>query len=137
MKILIANNKGVTNSSVTSYLQQNGYHVVTSNSYPETLKKIEECHPDLIIADLNLSESTFKLINEIKTNPQNKQISIIVISKDGQESLVETAFELGADDYISNYNKLQELSLRINILARFSLLKTSGKNFYQEELKQA
>ena len=40
------------------------------------------------------------------------------MSKAGQERFGETAFELGADDYVSHHNKLQELSLRINILAR-------------------
>lgn len=118
MKILIASNKEVTSNTVKSFLQKNGYQVLTTNSYPETIEQIEQYHPDLIITDLNLSVFAFNLIHEVKTSRQNKQIPIIVMSNTGQERLVETAFELGADDYISHHNKLQELSLRINILAR-------------------
>ena len=121
MKILIANNKEVQNRTIQSYLQKNGYQVLTTTSYPETIEQIDQYHPDLIITDLNTCDSTFTLINEIKTSQLNKQIPIIVMSKAGQERLVETAFELGADDYVSHHHKLQELSLRINILARCRL----------------
>ena len=118
MKILIANNKEITSRTVKSYLKKNGYQVLSTKSYNETLEQIEEYHPDLIITDLNTSDSAFNLINVVKTSQENKQIPIIVMSKAGQEHLVETAFDLGADDYVSHHNKLQELSLRINILAR-------------------
>ncbi|MCY7420608.1 MAG: response regulator [Chitinophagaceae bacterium] len=118
MKILLANNKEINNRTIQSYLQKNGYQVLTTNSYPETMEQIDQYHPDIIITDLNTSDSTFTLISEVKTSGLNKQIPIIVMSKAGQEHLVETAFELGADDYVSHQSKLQELSLRINILAR-------------------
>lgn len=118
MKILIANNKEMPNRTVKSYLRKNGYQVLSTNSHHETLEQIEQYHPDVIITDLNISESAFNLINVVKTSQENKQIPIIVISKAGQEHLVETAFDLGANDYVSHHNKLQELSIRINILAR-------------------
>jgi DNA-binding response OmpR family regulator len=118
MKILIANNKEMTNRTVKSYLKKNGYQVLTTNSHDETLEQIEQYHPDVIITDLNISDSAFNLINVVKISEENKQIPIIVMSKAGQEHLVETAFDLGASDYVSHHNKLQELSLRINILAR-------------------
>lgn len=121
MKILIANNKEITSCTVKSYLKKNGYQVLTTNSYNETLEQIEQYHPDLIITDLNISDSAFNLINVVKTSQENNQIHIIVMSKAGQEHLVETAFDLGADDYVSHHNKLQELSLRINILERCRL----------------
>lgn len=118
MKILIANNKEVTSKSVQCFLQKDGYQVLTTKSYPETIKQIQQFHPDIIITNLNFSDFAFNLIHKVKTCPDGEQIPIIVMSKAGQGSLVETAFELGADDYVSHHNKLRELSLRINLLAR-------------------
>lgn len=92
--------------------------MVIANNYPKTLKQIEKYYPDIIITNLNLSNSSFNLINKVKTKQENEQIPIIVMSKAGQERFGETSFELGAEDNLSHYNKLQELSLRINILAR-------------------
>lgn len=118
MKILLANNKQVHNCTVESYLQTNGYQVLTSNSYSDTLQQIEDNNPDVIVADLQAANSTYNIIKNVKTREVKNQIPILVMSGKGQEALVETAFELGADDYVSHHHKLQELALRINILAR-------------------
>ena len=117
MTILIAHNQAGNSRSIKSRLKKDGYQVIISNSYPKAVLQVQQHHPDLIITDLAYSSSAFKMINEIKQGP-GKKTPILILSGLGQENLVEQAFDLGADDYISQPNKLEELSLRINLLAK-------------------
>lgn len=117
MTILIAHNKAGQSRSIKSRLIKSGYDVIISKSYPEAVQQVEQHCPDLIITDLEYSTSAFQMINEIKNGP-DKKIPILILSGLGQESLVEEAFNLGADDYISQPTRLHELSLRVNLLAK-------------------
>jgi DNA-binding response OmpR family regulator len=117
MTILIAHNKAGTSRSIKSRLTKYGYEVIISKSYPEAFLQVEQLHPDLIITDLASSSLAFQMISEIKKGP-DKRTPILILSNVGQENLVEEAFSLGADDYISQPGKLNELYLRINLLAK-------------------
>ena len=117
MKILIAHDQADNARAIKSHLKKIGNQVVVSKSYDETILQVEQHSPDIIITDLMYSSRTFQLITAIKSGPC-KKIPILILSGSGQESLVEKAFDLGADDYLSIPNKINELSLRVHILAK-------------------
>lgn len=117
MTILIAHNQAGTSRSIKSRLKKYGYEVIISKNYPEAFLQVEQLHPDLVITDLAYSSSAFQMISEIKKSP-HKKASILILCSLGQENLVEEAFSLGADDYISQPGKPDELYLRINLLAK-------------------
>ncbi len=119
MTILIAQNQAISHPAVSVSLLNEGYRVITGKGFSEAMQMVEDQHPDLIITDLSTSSSAFKLICAIRQKEDTANTPIMVLSEAGQENLVEKAFELGASDYLSLPNKMNELSIRIHLLAKY------------------
>lgn len=119
MTILIAQNQAICHSAISVSLLNEGYRVITGKGFSEAMQIVEDQHPDLIITDLSASSLAFKLICAIRQNQDTANTPIMILSEAGQENLVEKAFELGASDYLSLPNKLNELSIRIHLLAKY------------------
>lgn len=120
MTILFAQSRAGNGVTIQTHLKNHGYQVITSKNNVEAMIQVFQHQPDVIITDLNYSSLTLSLISQLKQNG-SKKIPILILSIAGQETLVEEALELGADDYLDHADreeKLKELSLRINLLTR-------------------
>ena len=94
-------------------LKKGGYEVQVSSDGREVKAHLNEYTPDLIISDIMMPYfSGIELIDyvrkELKLNTP-----IIIISSAGNEENVLTAFELGANDFISNPISPSELLVRV------------------------
>ena len=77
--------------------------------------------PDLVIVDLLISFVTaYEIIDHIR-NINKKYIKIIIMSSVTLDVAVESAFELGVDDYIYLPLKPKELLARISRLSKYTL----------------
>ena len=66
--------------------------------------------PDLIILDINIPEvSGLDMVEFLRRRPESKNIPIVMLSSEAADSIVDKAFELGADSYIRKPVTLQEL----------------------------
>src|SRR5271165_6934841 len=66
-------------------------------------RAVEREKPDLVILDLMLpGQSGLDVCRKIKTNPDLKDIPVIMISAKSEELDVVLGLELGADDYVAN-----------------------------------
>ena len=83
MKILIAHNEAGNSRSIKSRLKKCGHEVIISKSFREAFQQVVQHHPDLIIADLAYSTSTFQMINEVKKRA-DKKTPILILSNLGQ-----------------------------------------------------
>ncbi len=86
-------------------LNRAGFKV--SNAYDgiEAMEKIKSKLPDLIILDIILPEKNgFKVLEEIKNNPEFKGIPVIILSNLGREIDIHTGMDLGADDFLIKSN---------------------------------
>ena len=54
-----------------------------------------------------------EITQKVKSNPQTKDIPIIVVSANGLENVILEAFALGADDFIAKPFNLPELIIRV------------------------
>ena len=119
MKILIAEDEPLILQTLELKLKKEGYQVIGCVDGLEALQKIDSEQPDLIITDIMMPYmSGLEVVRKVKQDLSTKNTPVIVLSTMGQESIVEEAFELGADDYLKKPFSLSELSIRIKKLAR-------------------
>ena len=95
-------------------LRRQGYTVVKAEDGREAMEKLRTEKPDLIIADIMMPHvSGLELIQHIRTDLNDKETPVIVISALEYDEIVLEAFRLGATDFITKPFKPYELILRI------------------------
>jgi len=119
MKILIAEDEQLMLRTLEMRLKKDGYEVIIARDGRETLERIADSKPDLVISDIMMPYvSGLEIVSYLKE--QATHIPIIILSGMGQEDVVLEAFHLGADDFISKPFSPNELSIRVK---RFDLLR--------------
>lgn len=82
-------------------------------------RAIEREKPDLVILDVMLpGQSGFDVCRKIKSNPELKNIPVIILSAKGEELDIILGLELGADDYVSKPFSPKVLFSRIKAVLR-------------------
>jgi len=80
-KILVVDDAPQLRKLVKTYLDQEGYAVVTASDGQEALYVARHEKPDLIILDLMMPEvDGFGVLDSLKANPQNAHIPVIVVT---------------------------------------------------------
>lgn len=105
-------------------LETEGYSVDVVYSAEEALTKNISDY-NLLLLDIMMGEiSGFRMAHIIRNNPKTAGMPIIFISAKDSENDRLTAFNLGADDYITKPFSLREMLARIRvIISRFELKK--------------
>jgi DNA-binding response OmpR family regulator len=116
MKILIAEDEVMMLKTMEFKLIRQGFEVIACANGEEALEKIISERPDIIITDINMPlVSGLEIIKRIKAELQ-LEIPIIILSALGLEHVVQQAFDLGADDFITKPFSPNELIARIRRL---------------------
>lgn len=105
-------------------LETEGYSVDVVYSAEEALQKTISDY-NLLLVDIMLGEmSGYRMAHIIRNNPKTATIPIIFISAKDSENDRLTAFNVGADDYITKPFSLREMLARIKvIISRLELQK--------------
>lgn len=112
-KILLIEDDILIQKTVGSKLRKEGFDVVCCSDGKEGFEEIATKLPDVVVTDVMLPYmSGLEIISAVKKITE-KNIRTIVLSTMGQENIVEEAFALGADDYITKPFSLSELTIRI------------------------
>jgi len=118
MKILVAEDDSLIQKTVELKLKKEGFEVVCCSDGKEALERMEEVMPDIVLTDMMMPyASGLEVVSKVKSIT-SKKIPVIVFSTMGQENVVEEAFELGADDYVTKPFSLTELTIRIKRLLK-------------------
>ena len=76
--------------------------------------------PDMIFLDLNLPKIDGReVLKFIKSTPAYRRIPVIVFSSSEREEDISTAYELGANTYISKSTVFDEFSQAMDIINRY------------------
>jgi DNA-binding response OmpR family regulator len=133
MRILIAEDEPLILKAIELRFTKEGYEVITSRNGRDAMLLIEEQEPDIIITDIMMPFcSGLEVLGKLKNGP-HRAIPVIVLSFMRHEKIVEEAFELGADDFVTKPFSLSELSLRVKRLIK---IKTAYLPFTNAVLNQ-
>ncbi|MCD6548754.1 MAG: chemotaxis protein CheW, partial [Thermodesulfobacterium sp.] len=118
-KILLAEDSPFFRGMMQNYLKGAGYEVEVVENGKEALNKLLSGEKfDLIVTDLEMPEMDgFDLIKEIRSNPDYKNIPIIVVTSLAGEDIRRKALEIGANSYEIKLNR-EKLLKEIEILLR-------------------
>lgn len=98
-------------------LEEEGFKFFSATTWKDSLQEIEKDIYDLILLDLTLPDGNgYSICTAIK---HKKDIPVIFLTAMNDEASIVTAFDLGADDYITKPFKPMELISRVkNVLRR-------------------
>jgi DNA-binding response OmpR family regulator len=112
-KLLLAEDDELLASLLNFRLEKGGYEVQLSTNGRDVKELLTTYTPDLIISDIMMPYfSGMELIDYVRKE-LNLSTPIIIISSAGNEENVLTAFELGANDFISKPIGPSELMARV------------------------
>ncbi|WP_343702372.1 response regulator [Chitinophaga sp.] len=115
MKVLIAEDDNLIRKTIEVKLAKDGYTVIACAEGSEAVESIQAEQPDVVLTDIMLpAVSGLEIVSTVKN--MEKAIKVMVLSAMGQENIVEEAFKLGADDYMTKPFSLTELSIRVKKL---------------------
>ena len=110
-------------------LKNSGYSVKSAGNGLEAIKKAKKFIPDIILMDVMMPEmSGIEACEEIKNIDQLSQAIIIFLSARSEDYTQISAYDAGADDYISKPVKPKILLKKIsNIAKKISFEKNAPK----------
>ena len=116
-KILLLEDDANLNETVTEFLEEKGYDVVSVHDGYTAQEKLYESKYDLLLLDVNTPGiNGFELLKEARENNVVAP-AIFITSLDSVEDL-EKGFDSGCDDYIRKPFILKELYIRVETLLK-------------------
>ncbi len=114
MKVLFVQSKPALAAALKLTLLRQGFDVVFCTSAFEAIENILRHNPQLIVVDIMTPSVGVEFVAAMK----NYNLPVIVLSALGHEAQLQKAFDLGADDYLTQPFSMDELTLRLNLLSR-------------------
>ena len=130
-KILIAEDNSEISDMMKSYLQRAGHDVYQAYDGVETLNKVKDVKPDLVLLDIMMPKLDGFTVCETLRKTTN--IPIIVVSAKVAEEDKVRMFDLGADDYITKPFSFKEMVMRVGAQLRryyeFNVVPTGDRRY--------
>jgi len=117
-KVLIADDNPTNVELLEAYLSERPYETAVAVDGRDTLDKVAEFQPDLILLDIMMPKlSGFEVCKTIKDNPATRNIMILMVTALNELGDIERAVNAGCDDFLSKpVNKLELLKRVENML---------------------
>ncbi len=120
LKILVADDVPDNVALLTRYLENEGYISISASNGLEALAKARAEIPDLVLLDVNMPEKDgFETLQEIRTDLALSHIPVIILTAARLEPMdMQSALNMGADDYVTKPFDRRELLARIRTRLR-------------------
>ncbi|MFH0873489.1 MAG: response regulator [Candidatus Komeilibacteria bacterium] len=100
-RILIVEDDDFLVQMYATKLELENFQVYLAMDGAKGLKIATKEKPDLILLDLLLPiMSGFDVLEELKKNPETKNIPVLVLTNYGQKEHIDRCLSLGAEDYL-------------------------------------
>ncbi len=127
--ILVVDDAKNLRTMVASYLEQEGFSVLTAANGREALQTTERTSPDLIILDLMMPEmGGYEFLSEYG---RGYDAPIIILTAKLEEDDKVIGLELGADDYVTKPFSMRELTARVRAVLRRVSKESKDKEMLQ------
>ena len=118
-RIFIVEDEPDLRDTLSFNFENEGFNVSSFPDGEKCLTSIKKNKPDLIILDLMLPGiNGLDVCREIRSEEENNDVSIIMLTAKGEEIDRIVGFELGADDYVTKPFSVRELILRVKVLLK-------------------
>jgi two-component system phosphate regulon response regulator PhoB len=118
-RILVVEDEKDLQDVLAYNLRQAGHVPVLATDAREALAAIEAQPPELILLDLMLPDMPgADVCRAIKSDPNTRDIPVVMVTAKGEEIDRVVGFELGADDYVTKPYSVRELILRLQAILR-------------------
>jgi DNA-binding response OmpR family regulator len=113
-EILIVDDEPNIVLSLEYLMQQAGHTVRTARDGEAALAALQESVPDLVLLDVMMPKKDgYEVLQAIRTQPEWKQIKVVMLTAKGREVEREKGLSLGADDYVTKPFATQELVAKV------------------------
>lgn len=87
------------------YFERAGYEVLKAGNGRECIDFVKKEKPNIILLDILMPKlDGWEVLKQLKTDPETKQVPILVFSNLGQTQEIQKGLDLGADDYVIKSN---------------------------------
>ena len=98
-KVLLADDDNDILVSLSSYLQESGFEVITARDGIEALNKFHDDPPDIVLLDIMMPNMNgLDVLKQLRTTSTTP---IILLTARDEETDTVVGLELGADDYVT------------------------------------
>jgi len=135
-KLLLSDDSITIQKVVELVLAEEGFEIRATNDGEEALSAMQTFMPDVVLADIEMPRlNGYQLCEKIKTNPDTKDIPVILLAGAFEPLDEELAKNVGADDYIVKPFESQELISKINaaVASREMVQEAPAAAFASEE----
>jgi DNA-binding response OmpR family regulator len=116
-RVLIADDDPQGVELLEAYLSSTDFEIETATDGEETLRKVREWQPDLILLDIMMPKiSGFEVCKRLRADPAMQHIGVLMITALDQPSDVDRAVEAGTDDYLTKPIHKTELLVRVRAI---------------------
>jgi len=125
MKILIAEDDGISRVILTTKLKKCGYEVIVTEDGGKAWEAFHAGKPNLVITDLMMpGMDGLELCRKIRSEVQENYVYIIILTaREGKKAYMD-GIEAGADDFLRKPVDMDELTARLHVAARILPLRT-------------
>ena len=138
--ILIADDTPQNVELLQAYLDGLGCKTIAAYDGAETLERVAEAKPDLILLDIMMPKvSGYEICRKLKEDPATADIPICMVTALKEDGDIERAVEAGTDDFLSKPINRWELIARVRNLLRVRHLQNELERTlsYIEEVDKA
>lgn len=129
--IYLLEDDGAIRELVTYSLEKTGNEAVAFATPSEFWRAVDRRLPDLILLDVMLPEEDgLQVLGRLRHAERTKRIPVIMLTAKGTEFDKVTAFDIGADDYVTKPFGVMELLARIKAVMRRADVKQSDTTRY-------
>ncbi len=114
--VLVVEDEAKIRELLRSYLEREGYQVLSTESGAEAIGLASSADPDLIILDLRLPDVPGEEVAREVRGTSDVPI-LMLTAKSGEEDRIR-GLEVGADDYVTKPFSPRELILRVRAILR-------------------
>jgi DNA-binding response OmpR family regulator len=113
-RVLIADDNPEGVELLEAYLSGTDYDIQTAHDGEETLRKVQDAKPDLILLDVMMPKiSGFEVCKRLKADAKTRDIVVLMVTALDQHSDIDRAVEAGTDDFLTKPINKTELLLRV------------------------
>lgn len=138
-RILIADDNLQNCELLDAYLASENYEIAMAYDGQQTLEKVREWEPDLILLDIMMPKlSGFEVCARLRSDPATKSLPVLMVTALNEMGDIEKAIAAGADDFLTKPVNRLELTTRVKSLLRVRHLTNERDRLlaYVEEVDQ-